>query len=232
MRIRFINLSFILIGVAVGVILSLQIRARSDGFGAFPYSQLEMQKELLGTFTLEQEGLNKDLAEVEASLKDAEAVIEKRSSRKLQETLAGLKKLAGTDAVSGSGIKITLIDHPNAGGSAFSYSNENFVQTSDVRDLINALFLQDAMAITINGIRILPLTPIQPVFDSILIGNVQTGSPFVIQAIGNQESLKSAVLLLSSRKIQVYVSEVATMKIEASSGVLRTPEFISLINPK
>ena len=69
----------------------------------------------------------------------------------------------------------------------FSAADENFVQAAYLRDLVNALFLKDASAVSVNGKRALPLTPIQSAFDTILIQNVQVYSPFTIEAVGSSE---------------------------------------------
>lgn len=204
MKFRFINLFFIIIGVAIGIILSLQIRAQPVGTSSSPVKQLALQKSLMDSFSADQEQLKKKLIGIEQKLKEAKEIIARRSSKETRETLTRLKNLTGFDKVSGEGIRITLSDHPSVSRTDFSAANENFVQASDLRDLVNALFLQDAKAIAINEKRVLPLTPIQPVFDSILIGNFQMGSPFTIAAIGNVDSLNEAVQRVRRRKIQIF----------------------------
>lgn len=227
MKIRLFNLFFVIIGVAIGIILSLQIRAQPVGTSSSPVKQLAIQKSLLNTFAAQQEELKKQLSEIEQKLTDAKRIIEKRTSKETQETLAQLKSLTGFDTVQGEGIRITLSDSPSVSRVDFSAVNENFVQASDLRDLINALFLQDAKAIAINGKRILPLTPIQPVFDSILVGNFQIASPFTVSVIGNPESLTQAVNNIQKRKIQVFLDSPVTLTIDPADSP-RSLKFISL----
>lgn len=227
MKINLVNLFFVIIGIAIGIILSLQIRAQPVGTSSSPVKQLAIQKSLLNTFAIQQEGLKKNLSEIEQKLSDAKHIIEKRTSREIQETLARLKYLTGFDNVSGGGMRITLSDNPSVSRVDFSAVNENFVQASDLRDLVNALFLQDAKAIAINGKRILPLTPIQPVFDSILVGNFQIASPFTISVIGNPDSLSEAMKNIQKRKIQVFIDSPITLTVDSADSP-RLLKFISL----
>ncbi len=227
MKINPVNLFFIVIGVAIGIILSLQIRAKPVGTSSSPVKQLAVQKSLLDTFAAQQEGFKKNLYEVEQKLSDAKRIIEKRTSRETQKTLTQLKSLTGFGTVTGEGIRITLSDNPSVSRTDFSAINENFVQASDLRDLVNALFLQDAKAIAINGKRILPLTPIQPVFDSILVGNFQIASPFTISVIGNPDSVIEAAKNTAKRKIQIFVDSPLTLTIDPADSP-RSLKFISL----
>ncbi|MBI2638542.1 DUF881 domain-containing protein [Candidatus Peregrinibacteria bacterium] len=229
MKTRFFNLFFIFIGIIIGIILSLQIRAQPVGTGSSPEKQLAIQKSLLNSFLTEQESLKKKLLSIEEKLSSAKEIMEKRSSRETQKTLSRLKRLTGFDAVSEEGIRITLSDNPSVSRVDFSALNENFVQASDLRDLVNVLFLQDAKAISINEKRILPFTSIQPVFDSILVGNFQIGSPFVISVVGNPDALQEAVKVLHKRKIQIFVDTPQTITV-ASADNPRSLKFLSLDN--
>lgn len=231
MNTRFVSSIFIVIGIAVGIILALQIRAKPITGTSSPVSQLEIQKSLLSTFSAEQDQLKKKLATIESKLKESQNIMEQRSSRETQKTLAHLKNLIGFDSVSGNGIRITLNDNAAVSRTNFSSLNENFVQATDIRDLINALFLQDAKAIAINGKRVLPLTLIQPVFDSMLVGNFQIVSPFIVTAIGNPESLKESLKYIKKRQLQIFVDSPVSLDINPLDS-LSPVQFLSLINPQ
>lgn len=227
MKPRLIDLFFILIGVAIGIILSLQIQAKPVRLGSFPLDQLEVQKSLLKTFSLEGDDLKKKLSAIKLKLNEAQAIIAKRSSRQTVETLVHLRDMAGLTPVSGNGIQINMIDSPSVTRVDFSSVNEDFVQATDLRDLMNGLFLKEARAVAINGKRVLPLTPIQSVFDSILVDNFQITSPFTIEAIGNPEALKDALQHVKKRKIQMFVDSNVHLTIGSVQNV-RSPKFISL----
>ena len=205
MRFRLIILFFGIIGIAIGIILSLQIRAGPVKTGSSPLEQIEVQKSLLTTFAVEQNELQKKFDEAESKLQEAQALIESRSSKQTTRLLEELKRLAGFSEIKGKGIKIIINDNPSVFRADFSAVNEYYVQAPDIRDLVNALFLKDAIAISVNGKRIAPLTPIQSVFDSILIGNFQTAPPFIVEAVGEEVALREAAKVLQGRKIHISV---------------------------
>lgn len=226
MRLKFINLLFIFIGVSIGIILALQIRIRPIGADSSLVGKFEAQKSILSTFTLEQEQLKKKLRSIQSKLEETKRAIEQRSSKKNQEVLFRLKSLVGGDVVMGEGLKITLDDSLTVSRADFSSVNENFVQASDLRDLVNNLFLQDAEAIAINGKRILPLTPIQPVFDSVLVGNFHVGSPFVVIAAGRPKALVEALNIFKGRKIKIHVETPSVLTVDPVESI-RPVKFLS-----
>lgn len=204
MKIRLIDALFIIIGVAIGVILSLQIRANPVKISSSAVNLLDTQKALLETFTLEQDGLKSKLSALEEKLRSAKDLIAKRSSKQTLQTLEHLKGITGFDTVIGEGIRITLNDNLGVTRIDFSSVNEDFVQATDLRDLINGLFVQNAKAISLNGKRITPLTPIDAVFDTILVDNLQIAPPFIVEAVGNPNALKEALNSVKRRKLQIF----------------------------
>lgn len=220
---------FIAIGVVVGIILSLQIRTRPPEVGSFPLDQLTAQKDMLESFSIEQKDLKTKLATVESKLKIMQEALDANSSKKTIQMLTMLKGLTGFDTATGTGIRITLQDNVAASRVDFSAINENFVQASDLRDLVNTLFLKDAQAIAINGKRITPLTPIQSLFDTILIDNFQTTPPFVIEAIGNPVALEAGVAAFNKRKLNLYIDVRPALTLPPID-VLRPLKFTSLFS--
>lgn len=230
MRSRLLDFVFITIGVTIGIILSLQIRANPVKSGSFPWQQLETKKSLLETFSLEQENLKKQLTVIEAKKEEAQSIIERRFSKETRRTLEHLKELTGFQAIEDEGIRIALSDNPSVARSDFSSINENFVQATDLRDLVNGLFLQDAKAISVNGKRITPLTTIQSAFDSMLIGNFQITTPFVLEAVGNPVSLQEALRSIKKSKIQIFTDVLRDVKIPPLESS-RSMKFTSLTSP-
>ena len=92
MRLNLINIVFIFIGIMIGIILSLQIRANPVSLGSFPLKQLEIQKSLLDSFSLEQRDLKQKLDAVETKINEAQQIVEKKSPPKVLKLLDDLKK--------------------------------------------------------------------------------------------------------------------------------------------
>ena len=95
MRLNLINIVFIFIGIMIGIILSLQIRANPVSLGSFPLKQLEIQKSLLDSFSLEQRDLKQKLDAVETKINEAQQIVEKKSPPKVLKLLDDLKSLTG-----------------------------------------------------------------------------------------------------------------------------------------
>lgn len=228
-RISLLGVVFIVIGVVIGTILSLQIRADPVGKRSFPLDQIEVRRSLLEAFSLEQQGLREQLAEMEEKKNEAKTVIEQRSSRQTVQILEKLRNTTGFSSVEGEGVRVTLKDNLDAPRVEFAPQNAQFVQASDLRDLVNALYLQNAQAMVINGKRITPLTPIHPIFDSILVGNVQMNTPFVVEAIGHPDTIKAAVAVLENRKIRAYVDTPVLLALPPLES-MRSFKFLTLIS--
>lgn len=227
MRFRLLDIVFIAIGVAIGIIFSLQIRAHPVKSGGTPFEQLEMKRSLLASFAHEQENLKKQSAAAEEKIKEAQAIIERRSSKETKEVRARLKQIDGFQTEEGAGVRITLNDNPAVARADFSSINENFVQAADLRDIVNALFLKDAVAVSINDKRVTPLTPIQSAFDSVIIGNFQIIPPFVIEAVGLPEALQEAAAFLKKPKIQIFIDRAPRLNIPPLESS-RSFQFASL----
>lgn len=230
MRSRLFDFVFISIGITIGIILSLQIRANPVKSGSFPLQQLEVKKSLLEAFSFEQENLKKQLTAIEVKKEEAQDIVERRFSKETRRTIERLKELTGFQVIEGKGIRITLSDNPSVVRSDFSSINENFVQATDLRDLVNGLFLQDAVAISVNEKRIIPLTPIQSAFDSMLVGNFQITPPFIFEAVGNPESLQEALRFIKKSKIQIFTDIFGNLKIPPLESS-RSMKFTSLTSP-
>lgn len=100
--------------------------------------------------------------------------------------------LAGLSSVSGEGIKITLHDSQKVSGEDDAV--ENFIiHDSDLRLVMTELAAAGGEAFSINGQRIISVTPIRCVGPVITINEVKTAPPFEILAIGDKKTLEAAV---------------------------------------
>ena len=100
--------------------------------------------------------------------------------------------MAGLSNVSGEGIKVTLSDSEKE--STEEDMVEDFIiHDSDLRLVITELAAACAEAFSINGQRIVSVTPIRCVGPVITINEVKTAPPFEICAIGDKKTLEAAV---------------------------------------
>jgi uncharacterized protein YlxW (UPF0749 family) len=105
----------------------------------------------------------------------------------LNERLAQAEALTGLTAVRGPGVRITLSDAE--GTCATGRVEDCRIQDVDIQLATNVLWGLGAEAIAVNGERIIATTAIRSAGSSVLINYRVLTSPYVIEAIGDGQSL-------------------------------------------
>lgn len=161
--------------------------------------------------------------------------LEQRSSRKdseiraLKEKLDELRKESGLTEVKGPGLEIILEDAESIDESNFD--EQKIVHDSDIRLVVNALFLGGAKAVSVNGERITPLSSIRCVGPTVLVNNNRVTSPFKISAVGDPDELEAGLLkepqisrylyeLFPSLGIKVSITKKSLLKVPPYRGSL------------
>lgn len=107
-------------------------------------------------------------------------------NRTLQET----KAFAGLTEVVGPGVQVTLIDsqkHPVFPTDQLKLSS--LVHDTDIASVVNEMKGAGAEAIAVNGQRVIGSTPIRCVGPVIQVNGVPTAPPYIIQAIGDIDTM-------------------------------------------
>jgi len=230
------------IGVAIVCIvlvaaITLQVRTmKMEGsIVSIDYANRGLRDNLL-EWKEKAERAEKDL---ERSISELERVRQASSnnnndSSEKQEQLKKYNKLLGLTDVTGTGITITVSDS-NTESVSLDLSSL-IIHDSDLRGLVNELANAGAEAISINNERIVNSTCITCAGNVIQINGNKVGSPFVIKAIGNQESLYGAITraggytyALKARSIQVDSKKSNNIQITKFTGAL-TQKYISNVN--
>lgn len=122
-----------------------------------------------------------------------ERVSDAKTAELLQKELQQLNESLGKTDVTGEGIVIQLID--KAGTQLSEDVPVLKITEEDLLLIINNLFAAGAEAVSLNGSRIISVSSIFEISDQLFIvnGKKKVSSPFVINAIGNPDYLKSAV---------------------------------------
>ncbi|MCX7832489.1 MAG: DUF881 domain-containing protein [Actinobacteria bacterium] len=128
------------------------------------------------------EELNKQIGELERKTASSD-----RRVKELKRQLDLLREEVGMTAIIGKGVEVTLKDAEVSGG--LIEEEQAVVHDSDLRLLVNGLFLGGARAVSINGERITSVSSIRCVGPTILVNSKRISSPFVVKAIGDPESL-------------------------------------------
>ena len=98
-----------------------------------------------------------------------------------------------TSPVSGPGVQITLSDAPPGQIPAGATPNDLVIHQQDIEDTMNALWAGGAEAMTVQGVRITNRTVIRCIGNVILVDATSYSPPYVIQAIGDPDTLRATV---------------------------------------
>ncbi len=142
-----------------------------------------------------------------------------------------LQAVAGLTTVVGPGVRITLSDDPAVAGGDPSSIMPGLVHDYDLQQVVNELRAAKAEAIAIYGaggepVRVTGYTPIRCVGPVIMVNWEGVAAPFTIEAIGNSNTLTSALLmsggivdnLRNGATLGVKVEKIEKMELPAASG--------------
>jgi uncharacterized protein YlxW (UPF0749 family) len=118
----------------------------------------------------------------------------------LNTTLQDVKFFAGLTDVQGAGLMVTLTDSYSAAkdddrlsGSVSEIPAEDVIHDQDVLRVVNELYAAGAEAVSINNLRMVGTSSVRCVGNTVLIDGVRVAPPIKIRAIGDSETLSSAL---------------------------------------
>ena len=134
------------------------------------------------------DALDEDLGRLRSQVAAAERRAAQRDEQGLaaSRALADLAGRAGTTALHGPGLEITLSDSdrsPPSPDEAGAYR----IHDSDLQLVVNALFAAGAEAVAINDSRVVVTTPIRAAGDTIVVNFRPLSPPYRVRAIGVDE---------------------------------------------
>ena len=175
----------------------------------------EELQDMLSSFKTRYEEVEEKLIETEQKIQEYQEKLDsnEQASELLDEELRQTNLLVGKTNVEGQGVIITLRDN-----------NEEIIEASDLRYLINELKLAGAEAISINNERILNMTEIVDIKvddnnQYILVNENRMIGPYVVKAIGDQTYLSSALSLKNSGFIDSYTKMGKTVEMSLEKNV-------------
>lgn len=183
--------------VAVLTLVGFLLVVTGTATSAANKSAAPRQKELIDQILQQRsnvDDLNKAVSEVRNEVNQAEVQAGAASEAQQQqnEKIAQLQLEAGTSAVKGPGIEVKLSDAPQSSSQSDSTFSANRIQDSDIQLIVNALFASGAEAVSVNGNRVVAVTPIRAAGGTIVVNYQPVNSPYSIMAIGaDQKRFKS-----------------------------------------
>lgn len=181
------------VAISVGVFLSLNLNSnlpRTLTPGASLVAIEDMEKDL----DSKNISLKDQIESVDSELTDLKKQLTDRQEglKQMVKEADDAKKSAQISAVSGPGVVITLSDSEEALSSPNSIAH-----ASDMRDLVNHFWNNNAKSISIVGSgdieeRVMGSTSIDCIVNTVLINETKIVPPFKIKAIGDIDELTRA----------------------------------------
>ncbi len=100
------------------------------------------------------------------------------------DALRGLELPAGTVAVTGPGLRITVADS----------GEDRTVLDRDLQVLVNSVWASGAEAVALGGVRLHPTATVRQAGGAVLVDNRPTAQPYVIEAIGDPADLHTRLV--------------------------------------
>ena len=210
--------------------ITLQVRTMKKASSeiSFAFVNDELKDTLLSWRERSQEA-ERNLQDSNKQLAEARKNATSRT-QEAEEIAAKLRinnMLLGLTDVTGNGIQIKVED------SKVTLITDDIsmylVHDADLREILNELANAGAEAVEINGERIIATTCITCAGNIISINGTRVSSPFIIKAIGNQETLYGAITrpggyiqLMQNQTIPTEVKKMQGISISKYSGVLKS----------
>ncbi len=173
------QLTIAAVALILGLLFVVQLRSQSTGTGLEALSAQELTV-LVGNLNTRNDQLREEIATTEKELADLQGAQSRgeTSVDQLRIDLVRVRAWTGLDAVSGSGIRITVAG-PIAGAG--------------VEDLLNELHNAGAEALAVAGVRVVAGTVVSGAAGSLSVENTALDDPFEIAALGNSPTLTGSL---------------------------------------
>jgi uncharacterized protein YlxW (UPF0749 family) len=142
--------------------------------------------------------------------------VDNRQVRTFTRKAELMKGPAGLRPVVGPGVTVTLSDAPQSTGQETPDTVDNpnllLVHQQDIQAVVNAMWEGGAVAVTIQGQRVVSTTGIRCIGNSVQLQGVPYSQPYRISAVGDVGSLSTAIA--DDAYLQVYRADAADPDID------------------
>lgn len=181
-------------GLFLGILVSLQFKAETIPSGSYLTDEIQAKDDLIKDYADEQSYLKSRIVSLREKIDEAQNSINARTDKQSLEQLDLLKEQLGLSDVSGKGVEITLSDSPFTIRENAAVTDEDLIQASDIRDVINIIRSADSTGISLNKQRIIATSTIASVGTTILVNNSKIAAPFIIDAVGDSDLIIQKLL--------------------------------------
>jgi uncharacterized protein YlxW (UPF0749 family) len=163
---------------------------------------------LTGTEARRYEQLQARIAELTKEVDALTAQVDDSAVQQLQDEVEQLKDPAGLTPRRGPGVTVTLADAPD---EVIETSTRDLkllvVHQQDIQAVVNAMWVGGALAVTIQGQRVVSTTGISCEGNSVMLQGVPYPQPYVIEAVGDPGALTTAIA--ADDYLQIYRDQSA-----------------------
>ncbi len=190
-------LALSIVSIFLGIILSIQFKTvnKTVGEGALPTQRAQQLAVELKKVQSEREAQANRIEELETKIKQYEKGEVDKSvyAENLYNDTMKYRMLAGYTDLVGPGVVLEINDpvYDLQYGEVYTIVDELEL----ILQIVSVLNAADAEAISINDQRYTAFTEIEKAANHIEINGISTNSPIVIKAIGNPQTLESALTL-------------------------------------
>jgi uncharacterized protein YlxW (UPF0749 family) len=132
----------------------------------------------------------------------------------LLDRLAEDSLRAGTSAVVGDGLRITLTDAPAVDGED---DPDSRVRDSDLQIVVNGLWASGAEAVAVNGERLSSTTAIRTAGDAILVDVVPLVGPYTVEAIGDAQDMQTRLARTTAGQLLAVLQSTYGIRTQITS---------------
>ena len=151
-------------------------------------SVVRAERDEAGDLTAEAAELNAEVEALSTKLGD-------RSVRRVQEEVATLVDPAGLTEKSGAAVQVTLDDAPMEARLAYEGEpNDLVVHQQDIQAVANAMWNAGAVAVTIQGQRLISTTGIKCEGNQVTLHGLPYSPPYVIVGIGDPAAIEAELI--------------------------------------
>ena len=189
--------ALILVSIFLGAILTIQFKTvnKTVGDGTLPVQRAQQLAMELKKAQSDRDAQTNRIEELETKIKQYEkGEVDKNTyAENLYNDTMKYRMLAGYSELEGPGIVMEINDP--VGDLQFGEGYSIIDELELVLQIISVLNAADAEAISINEHRYTAFTEIEKAGNHIEINGVSTNTPLIIKAIGDSQTLESALTL-------------------------------------
>ncbi|MDR0879997.1 MAG: DUF881 domain-containing protein [Clostridioides sp.] len=213
MKRKFANKYIVIACISLGLLASIQLKSISlENQGNSKKVGGQLMNELAELNTKEDK-LKDEIEKIKINI---DAYKNQSDDKALEQEIEKYERLAGYSDVSAQGVIVTITPNKNDEIP----NDKNIMYNYDmILSIINKLNSAQANAISINGHRLVSETYIHLRGDKLYVDDVEINSPIVIKAIGDADTLSSALKIKYGIVWEIEQSYNAKVKVDKKKKV-------------